>query len=479
MKWFVLGSLLTALVSSQGVAQFPEDALRFGTPGFGVGARALGMGNAYTGVSNDFSALYWNPAGLAQMDQGEFSLGLSHLNYRDAGAFFGTSDAYSNNITTLNTLGVAYPVEVRRGSLVLAAGYARQSNFTTGVSFEGFNANSSVIQTWAPDGQSYPSEITIAEELALALADTSTGRFVSPIMGMLTQTGTVLEGGGINNWSIAGGMDIARNLSVGATLTFLSGIYEYDREYSEIDTRGVYDSLSSDYSSIDFSQLTLDEFVRSDITGVNAKLGLLYRVPERFRLGVTVKTPTSYHIEEEFGTTANSYFDNGDIYPLDGPYESLGIGEYDVITPWVFGSGISFILRDLVLSADLEFTDWTQLEFDDANPDLLALNKDIKEIFRSTLNWRAGMEYEFVQHGVRLRGGFIYNTSPYEMDQTSDYDQKYVTAGLGFLLSGSTMLDVAYARGWWKTDRVNYDNTSRVDEDVTTNNFLLTFSYRF
>ena len=33
----------------------------------GVGARALGMGGAFTSISNDVSAAYWNPAGLAQI----------------------------------------------------------------------------------------------------------------------------------------------------------------------------------------------------------------------------------------------------------------------------------------------------------------------------------------------------------------------------------------------------------------------------
>lgn len=56
-------------------AQIPGDALRLATPGVGVGARALGIGNAYIGVSNDYSALYWNPAGLAQATHGEFQAG--------------------------------------------------------------------------------------------------------------------------------------------------------------------------------------------------------------------------------------------------------------------------------------------------------------------------------------------------------------------------------------------------------------------
>ena len=33
----------------------------------GVGVRAMGMGGAYVGVADDFTAVYWNPAGLAQM----------------------------------------------------------------------------------------------------------------------------------------------------------------------------------------------------------------------------------------------------------------------------------------------------------------------------------------------------------------------------------------------------------------------------
>lgn len=36
-----------------------------------VGARSIGMGGAFTGLSNDISAMYWNPAGLATMNSGE------------------------------------------------------------------------------------------------------------------------------------------------------------------------------------------------------------------------------------------------------------------------------------------------------------------------------------------------------------------------------------------------------------------------
>lgn len=38
---------------------------------YGVGGRALAMGGAYYGISDDASAAYWNPAGLAQMQRKE------------------------------------------------------------------------------------------------------------------------------------------------------------------------------------------------------------------------------------------------------------------------------------------------------------------------------------------------------------------------------------------------------------------------
>jgi len=468
--WLI--GVAVSVLTAQAFAQFPEDALRFATPGIGVGARALGMGSAYTGVANDFSALYWNPAGLAQIQYGEFSFGLSHLNFHDQSAFFGTQQSYENNSTNLNTLGLVFPTPVRRGSLVLAFGFNRQSNFTTGISFERFNPSTSLIQTYASDGDVAPSDPSgnIAYELFLADVDTSTGLWISPIMNRLGEMEKVIEGGGINNWSAGMGIDMAKNLSAGITLTYLSGSYTYDGNYTERDVANNYSSFP-----YDFDRFTIDENVKSEISGVNAKFGIMFRRPESFRVGFAVKTPTAYHVTEDWGTIYRSRFDDSSEY---GPIEDTGSGEYDITTPWVLSGGASFIIRDLVLSGDIEYTDWTQLEFSDATAEVLAHNREIRDIFRGTANLRAGAEYDIKETGVRVRGGFMYNTSPYRGDPSS-FDQKFVTAGLGVLLSESTMIDAAYARGWWKTFRNNYDRSASIDEDVTTNNFIMTFSYRF
>ena len=67
---FSLGALLGALCS-------PVSAQSGGQPGqflsYGVGGRALAMGGAYYGISDDASAAYWNPAGLAQVQRKELT----------------------------------------------------------------------------------------------------------------------------------------------------------------------------------------------------------------------------------------------------------------------------------------------------------------------------------------------------------------------------------------------------------------------
>jgi long-subunit fatty acid transport protein len=493
----LLGFLALALIAgfqATGQSVYMDDAIRFSTAGLGTGGRAVGLGGAFVGVANDYSALYWNPAGLVQSEYGEFSFGLSYLNFKDQSSYYSLAQSKSNNSTNLNTLGLVFPVPVSRGSFVLAFGYNRESNFTTGMSLQRANVNS-LIQSYASDGSPVyvrnPNDLDDNLAYRLYLADTVAGsghwvRFSStdtafvatwnsPMVNRLTQIENVLEGGGINNWSAGGAMDVAPNVSLGLSLNYQTGSYKYDGSYKEEDAQDIY-RASNELDPRNFSSLEIADAVESDISGFGAKIGLMFREPDLFRVGFNIKTPTVYTVKETFGTTFISTPDFGTTSIIGASDESTN--EYELVTPWVISAGGSFMAAGLMVAGDLEYTDWTTLEFKNANADILDLNRKIKNIFRETLNFRGGIEYTVREHGLRVRGGFSYKPSPYR-DDPSEFDQKYITGGLGIPLGGSTMVDIAYVHGWWQTFRDNFDRSATIFEKVSTNNIFATLSVRF
>lgn len=481
----VLGFAL-AILTTTGLlkAQYAEDALRFSTFNLGVGARSTGMGNAAVGLADDFSGLFTNPAGLTSLRSFEFSVGLSNIGYNNDATFFGNINNATDRGTNLNNLGLVYPIPTKRGSLTFAFGFARVSNYSTAASFKGFNPKSSIVESLTPDvnlfGMPEADRKNLLENnipFQIYLADSVRGRLYPNVTDSVQQDGTVREGGGLNNWSLGGAIEIGRGLSLGVGINLLSGSYTYDRLYVESDAKNVYHYAAP----FDFDRFRYESTVNSDISGYNVLIGFMYRKQGRFKLGLSVRTPTYYEISENFSDVGNSWFDNGDHFELRKP----GSTKYNIKTPVVLSGGASVQVADwLLLAGDAEFTDWTQMEFTNDNPDLVDENRVIRDVFRSTTNLRGGAEFALFDLGLRLRGGVVYNPSPYKNDP-SEYDQLYYTAGLGVSVEDNVFLNASLAFGKWKTFRDNYylsglaTPPSRTDESVNTNSFNVTLSYRF
>lgn len=478
--FLIIGCFIT--IQSIVKAQVKEDILRFSSQGLGVGARSLGLGTAYTSVANDFSAIYWNPAGLGQIQLNEFSVGLSHLSYGDNSTFLNNQQSVTNSATSLNNLGLVYSIPTVRGSLVFALGYGRQADFTTGLVFKGVNPVSSIIQAMAPDGEPYPRDyITRAEYLEIARVDTVNGVFVSPIKNGLTQSGKTLEGGGLSYVSAAAAVEAVRNLYFGVTLNFITGSYSFNRTYREQDLAHRYE-----VAPFDFSELMFHETVLIDLSGFTATFGALYKFGQNNRVGIAIKTPSWITGRETFTNDATSTFDNGDILTDPQDFDPGTKNEYDLQTPYVFSAGASIGLQNLMIAGDIEYADWSQMEF--RNPDrfLAALNDSVKDRYKPTLGIKMGIEYGFITPQVKLRGGFMFIPSPLNGDASS-FGQKYITGGFGFILENAIAIDLGYAYGFWDTNHQIYKGIPNLNingadteiESIHTHNLVTTLSYRF
>jgi len=87
MKKINLSLVLFLLIafSVSDFAQFDRSTAKVGTTAgqflkIGAGARAIGMGGAYTAIANDIYGVYWNPAGVANSPQNG-QVAFNHVNW--------------------------------------------------------------------------------------------------------------------------------------------------------------------------------------------------------------------------------------------------------------------------------------------------------------------------------------------------------------------------------------------------------------
>jgi len=477
-----LTAILAIAVLPSGVsAQFAEDAFRYSSSGLGVGARALGMGGAYVAVADDYTATFWNPAGLAQMRRLEFTGGLTNVNYSNNASFLGNSATSTNSNTALDDLGFVFPYPTQRGSLVFSVGYNRSNDYTSALSYSGFNTQSSIVP--------YLFDPNVQYDIAygVGLEDTSENINVTK---NVNQQGVVRESGGMGTWAFAGAIDVQKSLSFGLTINVMSGSYTYVRNYIEADTRNFYSDarpvVPIDDAYLKFNTLYLNSNLTADVTGVNAMFGMLYRYRDVARFGLTIQTPSTFTVHEKYSNDGSTVFDDGYIPTAGGKeYNQFGydaVNDYSVQTPWVFAAGLSYEPFDgLLLSGALQYTDWTQVQWAD-NPTLEQDNITLQQTFRSTTNYSVGGEFEIPTTDLRIRAGYAYKPSPYAGDPSS-YGQKLVSAGAGVALEDNVMVDLAAIFASWKTYENNYGpaslNLSRADESIKTTTLDLTISYRF
>lgn len=382
---------------------------------FGIGARAMGMGGAAIAVSEDFSALYWNPAGLAQVRRIEVSGGLSHQRFTSKTTFFGNKTRDRENNTRLNAIGMVFPMPTYRGSLVFALGTGRVENFDVLFVQRGYSRQND----WLEDGEE-------------------------------------IQSGGLYSWSLGGAVDVSPTLSLGATINLLDGDYHYDWDAYFADTQNIYNDPTPPRS--DYDTTYIHDTSSADFDGLSLKLGGLLRLSRFVKAGMTITSPVTYDISGDAIERTWDVYDDGDVDQyLDSFYF-----KNEISTPWEFGFGVAWSVPTFLLAGDLRYADWSQMKFNDEPLD----------DYQEALSLSIGGEYILPMGGTKIRAGFSSEPMAYAAPEIVE-DRRYFTLGAGFLVGQVMTLDLAWVRGSWKTSQ-----ESLTEKDEVTRLFL-SAAYRF
>jgi long-chain fatty acid transport protein len=270
----------------------------------GLGTRAQGMGGAFVSIADDFSAVFWNPAGAAGFKQTTFGFSASDLmprmTYRE------TPEAASEPLVAAKTkishylsflAGYYKPVSDR---LVLGIGIgtpSAQGVMWNGADFAGLS-----------DGVSYDWSSRVY-------------RF---------------------SFSPMAAVKISDAISFGAALNIDYGNFSLKRW-------GGLASLADPFETVDLGQY--EEAMNG--WGVGATFGVLIKPGERLSLGLTVRTPSTI----SFNGSAS--LSNLILY---GPPSSSDL-KRKITWPLSVAGGVSFRPTNrLLLSADVEWKQWSKLE---------------------------------------------------------------------------------------------------------------------
>jgi long-subunit fatty acid transport protein len=231
----------------------------------------------------------------------------------------------------------------------------------------------------------------------------------------------IAERGGMGMYSIGVGFDASSDISLGASLSLLGGSSDIDYLFSLSGGDGGDYWYTSD----------------ADIDGVTGSLGMLYKFEPMGRFGLMVNFPKSIS--------------------LDGTYEDADFIEVfsdDITLPFSVAGGIAITPPNFVFALDLEFTDWSQIDFEGPIRYVDQYGRR-RSAYGSTTKVRAGVEALIPDAPVRLRAGYVYDPIPYKLFFTDnsyhlvdiEEERDYFTFGGGIILQKAVTLDFAFVTG--------------------------------
>lgn len=428
--------LLTGVLHAQGLQPSPDLLLLDS----GYGAAALGMGGAFVSVATDLSAVYWNPAGTAQLNGMQFFIDYSVSSDSDEDFAseeqpnsFQSAQRYSLTGNQFNSFALSYTFRTK------------SYRFTPFGAWHRYNYSSPERELKEPAGmvnfltprEFYQSEGTLSEN----------------------------RDGGDEEWAFGMAAMVSGNILFGGTISFLKG-------NPQLNMTGSFHDTFVDEAGTTRSDVTLNQTNSEDLSGSSFKLGMLFYPQGPVRLGGTLRFPYTRKSDLTF-KQSGTVVTNGISAPLQ--QEARAKAEVDVPMEWSLGAAV--MQKGSIVSFSVTYSDYSetvQTVRGSTNPLLIPDSELLYPVLRpgalqtSLLQYRVGTEYIPGKDGTGLiiRGGYVWDGQPY-----GNGDRRYFSGfsfGAGFA-ARSFRADLAYVR---EKGDVRLTSYSTGDSNLSVGRFI-------
>lgn len=537
-------------LSTADFLNYAQRPYRYGT------ARSMAMAGAFTSLGADQSSMVLNPAGLGMYRTGEFAITplITTTKAETAGTM--PFEGNSKSRFALGNIGAIFNIYEGSRSLLsvnLGIGYTRLADYNYSYSFAYGPSTSNASIADAMSVMLDAGGATINDQQRITINNRSDWHadpfFWPAVAGYKTYlvdrnpygvwypaeigdnaavegATTVQSRGSAGEFSFAAGMNWNSKLYVGFTIG-IESLYQrqtvyYGERYSydggngyDSDTKAVY----ADGTLLPhvMQSMGMQHAMRVDGTGVNFKVGVVYRPIEALRIGLAIHTPTYYTLDRRYSLSmatrslGETDVDNPTTHEntsetISDILEDNGPNAWDFITPTRVMLGASYTFgQKAILSVDYERTWYNGIRVKGQpnlpyGPSEGDFKQDFKTYFQGSNTLRVGLEVRPVPM-LALRAGYSYAGSMLKDDQTilstpATYESMSYTAGVGVNLGRSCFLDLAYCYASNKLTEYmlfygnrypeNYSSenaeiyeSNRFKTELTQHNFALTFGVRF
>lgn len=438
------------VVCSRGVADNPVIQSK------GIGTKALGLANAFTAIADDYSAVYWNPAGLAFTPVREFQVSFDYLDAAMESDFGGILSQTSRSRFRFSEAGLLRSVPTTRGGFAFALGFSSPYILDNIVLYRGQDRYNGTVPVFSPYFSTHTDTINGTVVVDTVFDSLTAGQW------LIFDTAKTNTYGQINAINTSVGWQVSEGLGVGVTVSFLFG-----KEHQTIRTHtfrppGGMENLFN----------TKREEINRSYKGLELRTGILYKPLDWWSFGINLALPQQLKFTQEY------------IYKdmLYGYIVSQEKNSATLKTPFSGSAGTAVTFPFMRISAQIDFR----------TPVASAAEGSERAHWKA--GGGAGIEVPVKILSTVFRAGYAVHevdVYPFEIQyndkeivsfdplvKNEQYTQM-VTAGVSVLFGNAFVLDAGYSYTKKAYDIVDSDWMTPIEENHTLHRIQCSISVQY